>query len=76
MLEKSRVVSQNAGDRNFHIFYQFLSDAFPLRMKHSLGLRKRADQYRYLNQGGCARDEAIDDSLCAKETIVCCLASF
>lgn len=70
MLEKSRVVSQNQGDRNFHIFYQFLSDAFPLRMKHSLGLKKRASDYRYLNQGGCAREDAIDDSRTAGETIV------
>ncbi|KAH7729463.1 Protein HUM-9 [Aphelenchoides avenae] len=69
MLEKSRVVSQNQGDRNFHIFYQFLSDAFPLRMKHSLGLKKRASDYRYLNQGGCAREDAIDDSRTAGETI-------
>ena len=71
LLEKSRVVSQNKGDRNFHIFYQLLSDAFPDSLRSSLFLNKSATAYKILNQGGDIHDRNIDDVACGQETNVC-----
>uniref|UniRef100_A0AC35EUY4 Myosin motor domain-containing protein n=1 Tax=Panagrolaimus sp. PS1159 TaxID=55785 RepID=A0AC35EUY4_9BILA len=68
LLEKSRVVSQNKGDRNFHIFYQLLSNAFPDSLRTSLLLKKSASSYKILNQGGDIFDKSIDDISCGHET--------
>ncbi|XP_062845112.1 unconventional myosin-Ih [Trichomycterus rosablanca] len=60
LLEKSRVVHQNHGERNFHIFYQLVEcgeDEF-LRW---LGLKRNAQHYRYLVQGACAKVSSIND---------------
>ncbi|VDM60321.1 unnamed protein product [Angiostrongylus costaricensis] len=61
LLEKSRVVNQNEGNRNFHVFYQLLSNAFPHEMREKLLLTKSASQYKFLNQGGVSIDKEIDD---------------
>uniref|UniRef100_A0A1I7YZA2 Myosin motor domain-containing protein n=1 Tax=Steinernema glaseri TaxID=37863 RepID=A0A1I7YZA2_9BILA len=61
LLEKSRVINQNEGDRNFHIFYQLLSSAFPKDLRESLGLRADAASYKILNQGGNTVDPCIND---------------
>lgn len=52
-MEKSRVISQNIGDRNFHVFYQiFESSKFcGENQRLKLGLIKNANGYRFLNQG-------------------------
>ncbi|XP_061508752.1 unconventional myosin-XV isoform X2 [Anopheles gambiae] len=50
LLEKSRIVTQAAGERNYHVFYELLGGlAEPERMKYGL---LEADKYFYLNQGG------------------------
>ncbi|KAK6048409.1 hypothetical protein COOONC_14086 [Cooperia oncophora] len=61
LLEKSRVVNQDAGNRNFHIFYQLLSNAFPNEMRQKLLLSQTADRYKFLNQGNVCVDREIDD---------------
>ncbi|EYC06123.1 hypothetical protein Y032_0078g1203 [Ancylostoma ceylanicum] len=62
LLEKSRVVNQNQGNRNFHVFYQLLSNAFSDEMRKQLLLTKPANQYKFLNQGNVAIDKDIDDA--------------
>ncbi|VDK27587.1 unnamed protein product [Gongylonema pulchrum] len=69
LLEKSRVVKQNEGDRNFHIFYQLLSDGFDDNLRYSMGLDQDACAYRFLSQGGKTADPEIDDIQGAVETL-------
>lgn len=59
LLEKSRVVSQSADERNYHIFYCLLSGATE-KEKSDLRLQSPSE-YRYLNQSGCDSVENIDD---------------
>ncbi|GMR47753.1 hypothetical protein PMAYCL1PPCAC_17948, partial [Pristionchus mayeri] len=57
LLEKSRVVAQEKGERGFHIFYQLLSTALPSNMKKHLHLV--SSRYKYLNEN---MTTVIDDS--------------
>nr|XP_020636953.1 unconventional myosin-X isoform X1 [Pogona vitticeps] len=68
LLEKNRVVRQNPGERNYHIFYALLAgieeekkDAFYLSVP---------ENYHYLNQSGCVADKTINDKESFKEVIM------
>lgn len=58
LLEKSRVVFQAPEERNYHVFYQLCAsrDQHPdLKLAHP-------DEFVYLNQGGAATIDGVDDA--------------
>nr|CAD7591668.1 unnamed protein product [Timema genevievae] len=60
LLEKSRVILQQGGERNFHSFYQLLSAASDSEAK-SLSLTRDPEAYFYTRQGNSSKVEAISD---------------
>lgn len=59
LLEKSRVHTRSAKERNFHIFYQLLRSGDDTLLR-SLGLVAQPDAYEYL-RGGRRDIEGVDD---------------
>uniref|UniRef100_A0A8B9KU86 Myosin IHb n=1 Tax=Astyanax mexicanus TaxID=7994 RepID=A0A8B9KU86_ASTMX len=60
LLEKSRVVHQNHGERNFHIFYQLVEGGED-ELLHRLGLERNSENYMYLVEGECVQVGSIND---------------
>uniref|UniRef100_A0A8C5G6B5 Myosin Ic, paralog b n=1 Tax=Gouania willdenowi TaxID=441366 RepID=A0A8C5G6B5_GOUWI len=60
LLEKSRVVHQNHGERNFHIFYQMMEGGEEDLLRR-LGLERNPQQYQYLVKGNCPKVSSIND---------------
>ncbi|NWI86333.1 MYO1F protein, partial [Pitta sordida] len=67
LLEKSRVVSQNEGERNFHIYYQLIEGASQ-EQRQNLGIMS-PDYYYYLNQTDTFQVEGTDDRSDFHETM-------
>eukprot|EP00053_Salpingoeca_punica_P010455 m.94058 g.94058 ORF g.94058 m.94058 type:complete len:1214 (-) comp15396_c0_seq1:289-3930(-) len=66
LLEKSRVVNQTKGERNFHVFYQLVAgaDANTRRALHINSVQS----FHYLNRSGCVDVPGVDDVQEYKET--------
>ncbi|CAG9863504.1 unnamed protein product [Phyllotreta striolata] len=60
LLEKSRVISQTQGERNFHVFYQLLAGASDEEIGE-LKLKRTIDSYYYLSNGQQNGTHGIND---------------
>ncbi|PRD26329.1 UNVERIFIED_CONTAM: Unconventional myosin-Id [Trichonephila clavipes] len=60
LLEKSRVVAQQKGERNFHAFYQLLFGT-PEALLSKYGVKRDASLYNYTKQGGSPKVDSIND---------------
>lgn len=60
LLEKSRVISQSPGERNFHIFYQLVNGASDERLSNLL-LKRDLNAYYYLSNGEKSQNFHVDD---------------
>ncbi|XP_019378232.1 PREDICTED: unconventional myosin-X-like [Gavialis gangeticus] len=60
LLEKNRVVHQNPGERNYHVFYALLAGVAG-EEKEALSLSE-PESYHYLNQSGCMNDKNLNDA--------------
>ncbi|XP_072917472.1 myosin IEb isoform X2 [Hemitrygon akajei] len=67
LLEKSRVVSQNPGERNFHIYYQLLEGA-DAEERTNLGVTT-PEYYYYLNQSATYNIDDVSDRQEFAETL-------
>ncbi|XP_069680956.1 unconventional myosin ID isoform X2 [Periplaneta americana] len=67
LLEKSRVILQQLGERNFHSFYQLLRGSSESELKN-LHLTRDPDAYFYTMQGKASKVNTINDSADHKAT--------
>ncbi|XP_069765375.1 unconventional myosin-X [Narcine bancroftii] len=67
LLEKNRVVRQNPGERNYHIFYALLAGTD--KEQKEMCYLSEQENYYYLRQSGCIMDNTIDDKQTFREVM-------
>eukprot|EP00013_Stygamoeba_regulata_P023768 CAMPEP_0177647334 /NCGR_PEP_ID=MMETSP0447-20121125/10243_1 /TAXON_ID=0 /ORGANISM="Stygamoeba regulata, Strain BSH-02190019" /LENGTH=1221 /DNA_ID=CAMNT_0019149909 /DNA_START=85 /DNA_END=3750 /DNA_ORIENTATION=- len=60
LLEKSRLVQQPSGERNYHVFYQMCRGASAA--EKSRWFLEDLETYHYLRQSGCTSIDGVDDA--------------
>ncbi|KAF5286073.1 hypothetical protein FQR65_LT12959 [Abscondita terminalis] len=68
LLEKSRVINQAAGERNFHIFYQLIAGASHEDLEE-LHLKQNLNNYYYLTHGDKSNVDNLNDKKAYNEVI-------
>jgi myosin heavy subunit len=62
LLEKVRLVSQNPGERNYHVFYELLSGSAPEELEQlSLDATVKPQHFKILNSGTFDRRDGVSD---------------
>lgn len=67
LLEKNRVVRQNPGERNYHIFYALLAGTD--KAQKEMCYLSEQENYYYLRQSSLALDSSIDDKQTFQEVM-------
>lgn len=60
LLEKVRLVTQNKGERNYHVFYQMLAGGADADISR-WAVDRDPNAYHFLAQSGCVKLREIDD---------------
>ncbi|KAG2386091.1 hypothetical protein C9374_002537 [Naegleria lovaniensis] len=66
LLETTRVLNQANGERNFHFFYQILSDP---EARNKYKLTGGVNSFNYVNHSGCTNVAGIDDKKEFEDTL-------
>ena len=61
LLEKTRVVQQSQGERNYHVFYQLLA-GLSAEERGALHLEPPIETFALVNQSGCITINGVDDA--------------
>lgn len=62
LLEKTRVVLQSHGERNYHVFYQLVRGSAAAANVRALHLTTEPENYAYLTHSGCTEIDGVDDA--------------
>ena len=70
LLEKVRLIHIGVGERNYHVFYQFLAGSSDQERRNCLVQGKRVQDFKLLNQSGTYnRRDGVDDANQHKEML-------